>query len=58
MTDPRRTPANWERATALITQAPDVELQLLIDLVTDWELRWGRVISAAELREALRSPGR
>jgi hypothetical protein len=41
----------------LIWEADDAELQLIIDLITEYELQHGRPITAAQLREILKRPG-
>jgi hypothetical protein len=48
---------NWKRATMLIWEADDSELQLIIDLVTEWERQHGTIVTPADLRRILQRPG-
>ena len=60
MTEQERTDPhslNWQRATMLILEADDTELSLIIQLVTEHEQQYGRVITAAQLRAVLHRPG-
>jgi hypothetical protein len=48
---------NWKRATMLIWEADDSELQLIIDLVTEWEQQHGTIVTPTDLRRILQRPG-
>jgi len=48
---------NWKRATMLIWEADDSELQLIIDLVMEWERQHGTIVTPADLRRILQRPG-
>jgi hypothetical protein len=48
---------NWNRATMLIWEADNSELQLIIDVITEHERQTGSVIQPHELRARLQRPG-